>query len=130
MSSVESPGTLTEASGRKQPAAEIRPSLSGGDWTDIATALAVATAMYGGLLWFALNYPSGYSTVVILSGLLGTALGWAVGLLLSPYNEAERSAFGELAKLVYGFISGYALSKLDPLITTALQGTVSPHAVA
>jgi hypothetical protein len=49
-----------------------------------------------------------------LSTALGLAAGWATGVLLAPY-ESERDRFKEYAKVVSGFITGYAVSKLDRL---------------
>jgi hypothetical protein len=50
-----------------------------------------------------------------LSTALGLTAGWAVGLLLAPY-ESEEKRFREYAKLVSVFITGYLVSKVDRLI--------------
>jgi|SRR5579884_2653673 len=47
-----------------------------------------------------------------LSALIGTALGWAVGILLAPYEE-EQKRFQRLSKGIAGFLSGYVAAKLD-----------------
>jgi hypothetical protein len=96
--------------------------LDAGDWTDIIVAIAVAVMLYSGLIWCALRYSGAISgPLLVLSGLLGASLGWVIGILFSPYDPKEQSAFGELAKLIYGFLSGYVLSKFDPVLTTALR---------
>lgn len=50
--------------------------------------------------------------------LLGAALGWLTGTLAVPLSTTETERFGNLSKVISGFFSGYALSKLDPLIAT------------
>ena len=102
----------------------IRPSLDAGDWTDIIVALAVSSLLSAGLIWIAVNYKETVSApTLMLAGLLGAASGWVIGILLSPYNPDEGSAFGEMAKLIYGFLSGYVLSKFDPILTDALKSS-------
>ena len=53
--------------------------------------------------------------MLILTGIAGASLGWIIGILMSPYRH-ELSKFTELAKIAYGFLTGYILSKVDPLI--------------
>jgi fructose-specific phosphotransferase system IIC component len=43
---------------------------------------------------------------------LGLAIGWPTGILASPY-QSERERFASIGKVVAGFISGYAVSKID-----------------
>ncbi len=45
----------------------------------------------------------------------GSASGWLVGTIFSPYDKVEGEAFEKYGKAVYAFISGYLLSKLDKL---------------
>jgi len=52
-----------------------------------------------------------------LMALLAANLGWLVGILIAPLSPGEASRFGEYAKLISGFVTGYLLSKIDPLIT-------------
>ena len=47
----------------------------------------------------------------------GAVIGWIVGILSSPYGPSEEKRFSSLVKAVSVFISGYALAKIDPIIT-------------
>jgi len=58
--------------------------------------------------------------VTSLCGLVGGALGWLSGILIAPLNANEQRKFGELSKIISGFVTGYLLSKIDPLITALL----------
>ena len=55
---------------------------------------------------------------------MGATLGWIVGIFVSPYSEREKGQFTGIAKGVTVFFSGYALAKIDPIITA----TLSPEA--
>ena len=50
--------------------------------------------------------------MAMLAALIGTALGWAVGILLAPYPEEEQK-FQRLSKGIAGFLGGYVAAKLD-----------------
>jgi len=65
------------------------------------------------------NIPEFALTVAI--GATGLAVGWVIGLLASPYEAAETKRFAALTTAVTSFVSGYVLSKLDPVITAALK---------
>jgi hypothetical protein len=52
--------------------------------------------------------------------ILGSALGWIVGTIASPYSS-EKEEFSAIVKAISVFISGYALAKIDPLITEFLK---------
>src|SRR5215213_10275333 len=96
--------------------------LDAGNWTDIITALIASVAFVGGLVWVAVSYsPAIAAPALVLAALLGGAVGWGTGILISPYNSQEQSAFGETAKVVYGFLTGFVISKFDPLLTEALR---------
>lgn len=58
---------------------------------------------------------------LILLALTGALIGWVVGILATPLSDAEGRRFGELAKVISGFVSGYLLSKIDPLIDALLS---------
>jgi hypothetical protein len=49
---------------------------------------------------------------VLVWALVGTALGWAVGILLAPYPE-EQKRFQQLSKGIAGFVTGFVAGKLD-----------------
>jgi hypothetical protein len=93
-----------------------------GDLSDVVIAACITVLLYGGLVWFASTYQQGANfQFLILAGITAVALGWVFGILASPYSTNERSSFSELAKLIYGFLSGYLFSKLDPLISHVIQ---------
>jgi hypothetical protein len=59
--------------------------------------------------------------LLLLLALTGALIGWVVGILATPLSDAEGQRFGELAKVISGFVSGYLLSKLDPLVSAFLK---------
>ena len=54
------------------------------------------------------------------------SIGWAAGMMLSPDSTIEEKKFSSVWKGVSLFISGYLVSKLDPLIGALL----TPEAIA
>ncbi|MEO8547248.1 MAG: hypothetical protein ABI422_02655 [Sphingomicrobium sp.] len=54
--------------------------------------------------------------LLLLLAVFGALLGWVVAILATPLSEGEGQRFGELAKVISGFVTGYLLSKLDPLV--------------
>src|SRR5690242_4878181 len=60
--------------------------------------------------------------VTLLVELAGMACGAFLGFLASPKAPGEQAAFLTVAKAISAFLSGYALSKIDRLIDTLLQG--------
>ena len=49
----------------------------------------------------------------VLLCILGAALGWIAGILITPLNSKERKRFSEYAKAVAAFLSGYVIAKFD-----------------
>jgi hypothetical protein len=92
-----------------------------GGLSDVVIAAVVAAGLNLGLIWFSFVYKDGsYQSVLIFAGIVGTAIGWIVGIIISPYNNEEKR-FSELAKVVYGFLTGYVVSKVDPLLNKLLR---------
>ena len=52
---------------------------------------------------------------------VGATIGWIIGILSSPYGEKEKEQFSTIVKGVTVFFSGYALAKVDPIITELLK---------
>jgi hypothetical protein len=48
-------------------------------------------------------------------------MGWVIGIFISPLPE-EKDQFQAYAKAVAAAISGYALAKIDPVLTKMLDG--------
>jgi hypothetical protein len=69
----------------------------------------VAAAIVVGLL---LHLCSGTAT---LSALFGTLLGWALGILLAPYEDEEKR-FAQISKAAFGFITGFGAGKFDRVL--------------
>jgi hypothetical protein len=96
-----------------------------GDSRDVIIGTIVAVVLYSALLWFARRYDNGQELqLLVLVGIVGGVGGWIAGILASPYDSTERSSFSELTKLVYGFLTGYVVSKIDPVVNRLLD--VSP----
>jgi ABC-type Fe3+-siderophore transport system permease subunit len=69
------------------------------------------------ILWFCIVSDD---NVFRLLALLGGALGWLSAILISPLTKAEEKQFTSLAQILSGVLTGYILSKADPLITALL----------
>jgi hypothetical protein len=53
--------------------------------------------------------------------LFGAALGWLTGTLIVPLSTVENERFPDLTKVISGFLSGYALSKINPLVAALVR---------
>ena len=83
--------------------------------TSFATAAVVAICLVTLLaIW--------RDSMVLLGALLGTALGWAVGILLAPYPE-EQKRFQRLSKGIAGFLGGYVAAKMDRVFDLLMDKT-------
>jgi hypothetical protein len=72
-------------------------------------------------LSFALGEDFNASALNLLIVVLGLALGWLLGILLSPYSGAEEKKFSEYAKAFGVFASGYLVAKVDKVIEALFQ---------
>jgi hypothetical protein len=116
-----------DAQREKPPPSLFRKfSLSVGDKVDVISANIVCLLFSSGLLWFAYTYENGaLFRILILFGISSAVVGWATGIALSPYNADEQSSFAGISKAVYGFISGYILSKIDKQINRLFEITTA-----
>ena len=108
------------ANNSNQKPEQIKPqrksNVKYGDFSDVIIAMIVSTVLYSGLIWFSCAFDNGsHKSVLIFGGIAGAAFGWIIGILMSPYDNEEKK-FSELAKIGYGFLTGYAVSKVDPFI--------------
>ena len=96
-------------------------SPSGGNIWDVVIA-AIFGIVVALLLWHLVQTydPASARWALLLCGTVGMALGWCAGILLSPYGKTERESFAGIAKLISGFLTGYVLSKVDPLISDTI----------
>jgi hypothetical protein len=87
-------------------------------WTTVAVLFGfVAPFFYFGAV--IAKDPVAYALTVAII-LTGGALGWVIGIFISPLPD-ERDQFQSYAKAIAAGISGYALAKIDPILTTLLQ---------
>ena len=119
------------ASPRSVTMSELMPGSRAGGLADILVGAALAALTWWALYRFAIGYQQGaHAGWFLLWGVSATVTGWLIGIVLSPYNVSEKKDFSALTKTVYGFITGYLLSKLDPLLTRVLSegtGTLDPR---
>ena len=84
-----------------------------------------AIILFGALLWCAQSAaiaPTEKEFVLHISVMVvGATIGWIIGILSSPYGEKEKEHFSTIVKGVTVFFSGYALAKVDPIITAILK---------
>lgn len=57
----------------------------------------------------------------LLGNLGGVVVGWTVGTVCSPLSEEETTDFTKYAKVFGGFVSGFAVSKIDRLFEEAAR---------
>ena len=59
-------------------------------------------------------------TAIALSlfiGLSGLTIGWLIGILATPFSDEEQKKFSQLKTTIIGFLSGYFLSKIEPVLS-------------
>ena|ERR1044071_501706 len=94
--------------------------LAGNKWNVISSA-AIAGVLYLVLIAFLFLYTTS-STLraeLMLAGVTGGVLGWVAGILASPFNSSEKDEFSSINKLVYGFVSGWLVNKIDALFASS-----------
>jgi len=77
------------------------------------TAVAIGVGI-AALLWV------WWDSYALLGALLGVVVGWAVGILLAPYDE-EIKKFRGWSKALTGFIGGITLTKLEQAFSNMSQ---------
>lgn len=60
-----------------------------------------------------------------ISTALGLATGWALGILAAPY-QSEQARFTTIGNVAAGFVTGYAISKVDRLFDLWVDPTRGP----
>ena len=75
--------------------------------------------LYCVLVWLATKVKKSESDVAINIGLLilGGAIGWVIGIFLTPYGEGQKAEFSEYASVIALFVSGYLVGKVDAAIS-------------
>jgi hypothetical protein len=82
-----------------------------------AVALA-ATVVYG--CFRLADSPQSFATNLLVIT-FGAAIGWLLGIVLSPYTREEERRFGDYAKGFAVFASGYLVGKIDKLLSSLLD---------
>jgi hypothetical protein len=98
---------------------------SGWDFVNLGYALAVH-AVFACFGWFIFGDTARTAALNIVIQGLGIILGFWAGVFISPNSPRERSDIQAVARTISAFISGYLLSKLDPVLTNWLN---QPHAI-
>jgi hypothetical protein len=80
----------------------------------IAVAFCIYTA------WSTALESAKYLQVLIC--IVGGALGWILGLLLTPSSEGEKKQFSEWGKAFAALVSGFGLAQITTLIEWARTG--------
>lgn len=66
--------------------------------------------------------------MALLAAIVGSALGWAAGILIAPY-EGEGKRFRSISKGIAGFLTGYAIGKIDRVFDLLLDKTGGAPAI-
>lgn len=66
--------------------------------------------------------------MALLAAVVGSALGWAAGILVAPY-EGEGKRFRSISKGIAGFLTGYAIGKIDRVFDLLLDKTGGAPAI-
>jgi hypothetical protein len=77
-------------------------------------------AVMAALGWFIVARSLEDSALNISVQGLGIVLGWWIGMWISPSSSRQRTDITSFGKALTAFASGYAFSKLDPLISRAV----------
>jgi hypothetical protein len=87
----------------------------------VAVGVAVPLLLLLGLMGWLLapTREAAYLNTALLIGYC--SIGWFAGMLFSPDSSLEEKKFGSIGKGVSLFISGYVVSKIDPLIAWWLR---------
>lgn len=91
-----------------------RPEITRADWASGAV-LARGTA-FGFILLFVSLFMAGDKPTNLAVFTFGSAFGWAVGTLLSPWGRAEKSEFSTYIRAIATFLSGYVLAKFQAIV--------------
>ncbi len=83
----------------------------------VAVPLVIALGFFGWLM--APQKEDAYLTTALLIACV--AIGWAVGMMLSPDSRTEEKKFLDVWKGISLFASGYLISKLDPLVVVVFR---------
>jgi hypothetical protein len=72
-------------------------------------------------LCFALSNSKIEPSINILIVMIGVILGWPVGVYFSPFNKEDAKRLSVIGKSAAAFVSGYLLSKIEPIIQAQIE---------
>lgn len=97
-------GILAKFTNPQIQGAQLWPSL----WAIVLSIVVVGFLAKAAGTWAVfLNY--------FLFALCGGALGWVIGIIASPASADEERVFGEYKTAIVGFLSGFAVSKINDI---------------
>ena len=78
------------------------------------------------LIWSCLQFKTSKQDTAtnFLLCILGAVLGWALGMFFSPFDKADAERFSFVGQFVAAFVSGYVLSKIDPVLTKKVTAMI------
>lgn len=82
-------------------------------WTIIVTLFLLTLCLAGALAIASVYSRRSESYLVVL---VGSLIGWAAGMIFSPYTDKEELKFVSIGKAISAFVSGYLISKLDRVL--------------
>lgn len=89
-------------------------------WIVAVSASAPLLLTIGVIGWLVAPTPAAayVNTVLVIAF---CSIGWTIGMMLSPDSTVEEKKFSGIWKGVSLFVSGYLVSKIDPLIAAVLK---------
>ena len=94
-----------------------------GIFNELRNNLRLATSYAAALIFFltmAVILIVWRDDIALLAAVVGAALGWAAGILVAPY-QGEEKRFQRISKGIAGFITGYAVGKIDRVFELLLD---------
>lgn len=107
-----------------------------GNWRIVWTSVGFII-FAGPLIWLCTMMTSGQPSEQLQGRILnfivlivGSMTGWLLGILISPYGKDEKTQFSDYTKVASAFVSGYLLSKVDPIVEAILDKNLVLQPVA
>jgi len=89
--------------------------------------IVLGSLFFVGCIYYAMA-PHAPGRVEVLLCFAGGALGWFVGILISPRDEDEKAAFVNYGKAISAFVTGFVLAKLDRIFEDVMRPENLPKA--
>lgn len=95
---------------------DLRPILD--KRTQVKIDIGLVLGYISSIIFLIVAYHNDFHKETIITFLIlftGLTIGGLIGTLSTPFSEDEKTKFTALKTAIIGFISGYLLSKLDPV---------------